>query len=78
MSPKLQTRDYRKRYELFRRKLRQARREAGLTQVEAAGRLGITQSFLSKCERGERRVDAVELAVFANVYGKPLSYFLQG
>ena len=78
MGHKLQTRDYQKRYELFRRKLRQARLDAGLTRVEAARGLGITQSFLSKCERGERRVDVVELAEFARVYRKPISYFLQG
>jgi transcriptional regulator with XRE-family HTH domain len=73
----MQTRDYDKRYSLFRKKLRQARVGAGLTQIEAARRLGITQSVLSKCERGERRVDVVELAEFAKIYGKPLSYFAE-
>lgn len=51
--------------------------DAGLTQVDAARQLGITQSMLSKCERGERRVDAVELLEFARVYKKSLSYFLE-
>lgn len=68
---------YPKRYSLFRRRLRDARLEAGFTQIEAARLLGITQSVLSKCERGERRVDAVELLEFARVYKKPLSYFLE-
>jgi hypothetical protein len=38
-------------------------------------KLGRPQSFLSKCESGERRVDFVELQHLARVYRKPLSYF---
>ena len=41
--------------------LRQVREEAGLTQVELATRLGKPQSFVSKYESGERRLDLVEL-----------------
>lgn len=39
----------------------EARHTAGLTQVELAARLGRPQSFVSKYETGERRLDAVEL-----------------
>jgi transcriptional regulator with XRE-family HTH domain len=41
--------------------LRQLRHEAGLTQVQVAARLGVPQSFVSKYESGERRLDVVEL-----------------
>lgn len=58
-------------YESFLRRLRDARRKAGLTQLEAARALGKPQSFISKCESGERRVDVVELKAFAKVYGVP-------
>ena len=34
----------------------EAREEAGLSQAELAKRLGETQSFISKVERGERRL----------------------
>jgi transcriptional regulator with XRE-family HTH domain len=37
------------------------RREAGLTQVQVAERLDVPQSFVSKYESGERRLDAIEL-----------------
>ena len=37
--------------------LRSARAEAGLTQVQAAKRLGCRQTFISKIECGERRLD---------------------
>jgi len=60
----------------FLRRLRQARTDAGLTQVEVAKRLGRSQSFVTKAETGERRLDVVELRAFARVYKKRASYFL--
>jgi len=68
--------DYRNHYDAFLRRLRQARQEAGLTQAEAAQRLGKPQSYVSKCESGERRVDVVELSDFAGLYGKGLDFFV--
>ena len=67
---------YRQRYRQFLKKLRSARQEASLTQVQVARKLGRPQSFASKCESGERRVDVVELAEFARLYRKPLSFFV--
>ncbi|KQS57727.1 hypothetical protein ASG17_00820 [Brevundimonas sp. Leaf363] len=55
-----------------------ARRDAGLTQVELAGRLGRPQSFVSKVERGERRVDVVEFCEIAEALGKDPARLLQG
>lgn len=49
-------------------RLRAAREHAGFTQVEAAKALGYPQNFVSKCETGERRIDAIELAEFAELY----------
>ena len=66
---------YHKAYKKFLARLVQARRDAGLTQVEVARRLGKAHSFLSKCELGERRVDFVELQQLAKVYGKDISFF---
>jgi transcriptional regulator with XRE-family HTH domain len=42
-----------------------ARRRANLTQVEAAKRLGRTQTFVSEVERGLRRVDVLEMILIA-------------
>ena len=66
---------YQREYEVFLGRLREARRHAQLTQAEVARRLGKPQSFVSKCESGERRVDYVELLVFANIYGVEVTYF---
>ncbi len=68
---------YRSRYRHFLGRLKEARTEAGLTQVEVARKLGHPQSFISKCESGERRVDVVELAEFSRLYRRPLSYFVE-
>ncbi len=64
------------RYRQFLKKLRAARLDAGLTQQEVARALRRPQSFVSKCESGERRVDVVELERFAKLYGKGLEDFL--
>jgi transcriptional regulator with XRE-family HTH domain len=64
-------------YDALARKLRAARIAAGLTQVQAAEKLGKPQSYVSKCEIGERRVDVVELRAFAEIYGQPMSYFAE-
>jgi transcriptional regulator with XRE-family HTH domain len=63
-------------YEEFRRRLIRARQQAGLTQVQVANRLARPQSYISKCESGERRVDVIELSEFAEIYRKPLSFFV--
>jgi transcriptional regulator with XRE-family HTH domain len=48
-------------YQQLCKLLRQLREEAGLTQVEVARRLAKPQSFVSKYESGERRLDVIEL-----------------
>ena len=68
---------YSSEYQEFLKRLRQAREEAGMTQAEVAAILGKPQSFVSKCEVGERRVDVVELSEFAQIYSKPIDYFLR-
>ncbi|WP_075257033.1 helix-turn-helix domain-containing protein [Herbaspirillum camelliae] len=47
-------------YTLFREMLTNIRLEKGLLQSEVAERLGKPQSFISKYERGERRLDFAE------------------
>lgn len=49
--------------------LAESRETAGLTQVELALRLRRPQSFVSKIESGERRVDVIELLEIAEAIG---------
>ena len=57
-------------------RLRQARRDAGLTQAQVAEILGRPQSYVSKCERGSRRVDLGEFVRFIEIYDKPTAWYL--
>jgi transcriptional regulator with XRE-family HTH domain len=63
-------------YRRMRDLLRQARRTAGLTQEAVAKHFDKPQSFVSKVESGERRIDAFELQEFAKLYGRPFAFFL--
>ena len=65
------------RYRRMLRRLREARTEAGLSQVQVAARLKVSQIFVSRVETGERRIDPVELLEFATLYGKPVMFFLE-
>ena len=51
------------------RRLRDARERAGLNQTEAAAALGKPQNYVSKCETSQRRMDPLELADLAALYG---------
>lgn len=62
-------------YTRFLRRLRLARERAGLSQAEVARRLGKRQAYVWKSEVGERRVDAIELKEFADVYGVAVTFF---
>lgn len=68
---------YTKEYITFLKCLIQARKDAGLTQVQMAEKMGETQSFVSKCERGERRIDIVELRIFCKAIGIPVAKFVE-
>ena len=56
--------------------LKQARVGAGLTQKDVANKLKKSQSYISKVEAGEQRVDILEMKKFAELYKKPINYFL--
>ena len=64
-------------YDQFRRKLALARQAAGATQRELARKLGKPQSFVSKCESGERRLDVQEFFQVAEALGFDPFLFLR-
>lgn len=66
---------YSKRHRTIVARLRQARVEAGFKQVDAAKKLRKQQSYVSRCESGDHRLDVVELMSFARLYGKSLDFF---
>jgi transcriptional regulator with XRE-family HTH domain len=50
--------------------LRDARRESKVSQRELARRLGKTQSYISKIERGDQRIDVLEFLDYVRAIGK--------
>ncbi len=68
-------RNYESAYERLRLKLKETRMEAELTQAEVVQMVGRPQSYISKVETRERRVDFLQLQVLAKIYGKSLSYY---
>jgi transcriptional regulator with XRE-family HTH domain len=63
--------------ERFRKLLVAAREESGLTQVQVAERLRKPQSYVSKIERGERRLDIIEFFELAEILKIDPFEFLQ-
>jgi DNA-binding XRE family transcriptional regulator len=68
---------YSKDYKDIIERLKTARIEAGLAQQEVAIKLGKPQSFISKIESGERRLDVAEIKKFAVIYKKDISFFIK-
>ncbi len=57
--------------------MRQIRLEANLTQSEVAEKLNQTQSYVSKYENGEQRLDLMELEAFCIALQLPLVTFVE-
>lgn len=57
--------------------LRQLRLDAELRQVDLAEQLGQPQSYVSKYESGERRLDFLEVRQVCRVLGQPLAEFVR-
>jgi len=66
-----------KEYAKFIEKLRKARLEAGLRQIEVAKKVKRPQSYISRVESGEYRLDILEVKRFAKIYKKSVEYFLK-
>lgn len=64
-------------YAVVLRLLQEARKQTGLTQMELAVRLGQTQSFVSKVERGDRRLDIIQLRTILAEFGISLPTFVE-
>jgi transcriptional regulator with XRE-family HTH domain len=67
---------YSEQQKVFLEALRSAREQAKLTQTEVALRLNVQQSDISKCERGVRRLDVVELRAWIQALGQGFPEFV--
>ena len=64
-------------YQLFCELLIEARKEQDLSQAALAEMLGRVQTFVSKYERGERRLDVIEFLEVADALGLDPHWVLQ-
>jgi transcriptional regulator with XRE-family HTH domain len=69
--------NYSPRYGHFRVLLRKIREEAGLSQMALAEKLGKPQTFVSKSELGERRIDFIETLDFCAACGVAVGEVLE-
>lgn len=67
---------YTEQYKKIAKRLEKARIEMGYTQIEVAEKLKKSQSYISKVETGQQRIDIIELSLFAKLYKKPINYFV--
>ena len=67
---------YTAQHRIFLDLLRQTRTEAGVTQSELAAMLQVPQSRVSDYERGERRLDLLELRAYCDALNLPLPDFI--
>lgn len=58
-------------------RLKKARINNGLDQNQVAKLLHKTQSYVSKLESGQCRIDIIQLKQFATIYKKNVSYFIE-
>jgi transcriptional regulator with XRE-family HTH domain len=68
---------YLKEYAKVIQKLKNARIKIGLTQFDVAKKLKKHQSYISKIESKERRLDIIELKLLADLYKKDIDYFVK-
>jgi transcriptional regulator with XRE-family HTH domain len=66
-----------KEYALFIERMKKARSESGLLQIEVAKAMKRPQSYISRVESGEYRLDILEVKKFAKLYKKSIEYFVK-
>ena len=68
---------YSKEHRYLVKQLKKARKEMGLSQEQVANLLHRTQSYVSKIESGQRKIDVIQLKKFAKIYKKSLDFFIK-
>jgi len=68
---------YSEEYKHLVQQLKKAREQAKLNQEDVAKLLDLDQSFISRLESGQYRIDVIKLKQFAKVYKKSLNFFMK-
>lgn len=65
-------------YELIGKRVKKARREKGITQEKFAEELGVSVSFISQVETGEKKFNLARISEVSKILERPISYFVDG
>lgn len=65
-------------YELIGKRVKKARREKGITQEKFAEELGVSVSFVSQVETGEKKFNLARISEVSKILERPISYFVDG
>jgi transcriptional regulator with XRE-family HTH domain len=66
---------FKKEYKVLLEQIYRLRLGSGLRQADLADKLGVPQSFISKIESGERKIDLVELRALCKALGSDINEF---
>ena len=65
-------------YELIGKRVKKARKDKGITQEKFAEELGVSVSFVSQVETGEKKFNLARISEVSKILEKPISYFVDG
>lgn len=68
---------YSKEHQFLAQQMKKARELSRLNQKQVAELLKKTQSYVSKIESGQRRIDVIRLKEFASIYKKNIDFFIK-
>ena len=67
---------YSKKHKKIVEQIKKARHQSGFSQEQVAKKLKVTQSFISKIESGQSKIDIVQLSRLAKIYKKEINFFI--
>ncbi len=65
-------------YKLVGNKIKKARRDKGITQEKFAEELGVSVSFISQVEAGDKKFNLSRISEVSQILEKPVGYFIDG
>jgi len=65
-------------YIMIGKRIKEKRKQAGLTQEQLSEKIGVTVGYVSQCERGISKINLEKLSEIADILGADLSYFVTG
>lgn len=65
-------------YKLVGKRIKKARSEKGLTQEKFAEELGVSVSFISQVESGNKKFNLSRISEVSKILERPITYFVEG